>query len=66
MTEEEKFEERVRQIVREEMEAEWIEIKGYADQTREMAFNTCRAIITGCCEIIIKSFDGGGRSNPQG
>lgn len=65
MTEDEKFEERVRMIVRDEMEAEWLEIKGYADQSREMAFSICRGIITACCQNIIKSFERpGGGSNP--
>jgi hypothetical protein len=60
MTEEEKFEERIRTIVRDEMEAEWLEINGYADQVRHAAFNMCRAIITANCEQTIKSFAPGG------
>lgn len=64
MTDEEKFEERVRMIVRDEMEACWCEIRGYAEQAREIAFNMCRAIIVADCERTIKSFERGGRDNP--
>ena len=65
MTDDEKFEERVRQIVRDEMEAEWLAVKGYGDQVRKAAFDMCQAIITTQCETIIKSFGPGGAEAPK-
>lgn len=57
MTEDEKFEERVREIVRDELQAEWLEVKGYADQAREMCFSMTRAIIEQCCKNVLNSFN---------
>lgn len=57
MTEEEKFEERVRMIVRDEIEAEMIYPKGWLDEMRQISFNMVKAILVQQAERTIASFD---------
>lgn len=67
MTEEEKFEERVRMIVRDEMEAEWDQVGGYEDQARKASFNMTKAVILATCDVVKRSFEGpGAEQTPQG
>ncbi|MBU2340024.1 MAG: hypothetical protein KKE77_02125 [Alphaproteobacteria bacterium] len=55
MTEDQKLEERIRKIVRDEMEAKWIDVGGYADQVREGAFETTKAVLLATCDVVKNS-----------
>ena len=65
MTEDEIFEERVRMIVRDELQAEWIEPGGYHDQVAKQTFNVSRAIIQSICEIVLRSLPDDGSGGPK-
>ena len=67
MTEDEKFEERVRMIVRDELEAEMIYPKGWLDEIRQATFNMVKAILIQQAERTIASFDPpGGEAKSEG